>query len=65
LLPYGDLKAKLKVTRRIDADTDDAILQAIERGKTDIVVMGVSRRPGDAAKSTPKGGERAPAEGVS
>jgi nucleotide-binding universal stress UspA family protein len=86
------LKAKLKFTRRTDADTDAAILQTIERDQHDIVVMGVSRRPGDtlsfgdvadtllkqakcsllfiapqargAMKSTPKGGERAPAEGV-
>jgi Kef-type K+ transport system membrane component KefB/nucleotide-binding universal stress UspA family protein len=87
------LKAKLKFVRRREASTDDAILQTIERDKHDLVVMGVSRRPGDAlsfgdvadvllkeadcsllfiapqargaVKSTPKGGERAAAEGVS
>ena len=41
------LKVKLKMTLRTDAAADDAILQTIERGKHDLVVMGVSRRPGD------------------
>jgi nucleotide-binding universal stress UspA family protein len=42
------LKAKVKIAVRSEAAAEDAILQTIERGKHDLVVMGVSRRPGEA-----------------
>jgi len=32
---------------RIDVSAEEAILQAVERGKHNMIVMGVSRRPGD------------------
>jgi Kef-type K+ transport system membrane component KefB/nucleotide-binding universal stress UspA family protein len=41
------LKANAKTVVRSDAAADESILKAIERGKHDLVVMGVSRRPGD------------------
>ena len=41
------LKAKVKMAVRSAVATEDAILQTIERGKHDLVVMGVSRRPGE------------------
>ena len=41
------LKAKVKTTTRTDDDAGAAILNAIERGKVDLVAIGVSRRPGD------------------
>jgi Kef-type K+ transport system membrane component KefB/nucleotide-binding universal stress UspA family protein len=39
--------AKVKTMVRIDVSAEDAILQSVERGKHDLIVMGVSRRPGD------------------
>jgi len=83
------LGAKLRTSVRTDDEAGAAILRASERDKSDLVAMGVSRRPGDrlsfgdvadtllkdakssllfiapqaraAAKSAPKGPERAAA----
>jgi Kef-type K+ transport system membrane component KefB len=41
------LEAKIKSDVRIDDDAADAILKAIKREGTDLMAMGVSRRPGD------------------
>jgi Kef-type K+ transport system membrane component KefB/nucleotide-binding universal stress UspA family protein len=41
------LKANVKTTTRTDDDAGAAILSAIERGKFDLVAIGVSRRPGE------------------
>lgn len=41
------LKARVKTITRSDADAGVAILQTIERGKFDLVAIGVSRRPGE------------------
>lgn len=41
------LKARIKTTTRSDDDAGAAILQALEREKSDLVVVGVSRRPGE------------------
>ncbi len=40
--------AKVTTAVRIDVSVEEAILQTIERGEHDLVVMGASRRPGDA-----------------
>ena len=42
------LNTKVRMIIRADRVTEDAILHTIERGKIDLVVMGASRRPGDA-----------------
>jgi Kef-type K+ transport system membrane component KefB/nucleotide-binding universal stress UspA family protein len=39
---------KVQTTVRIDVSVGDAILQSVDRGKHDLIVIGVSRRPGDA-----------------
>lgn len=39
---------KLKTTVQIDVSAEDAILQTIERDNHNLIVMGVSRRPGDS-----------------
>jgi nucleotide-binding universal stress UspA family protein len=41
------LKATARTEVRSDTDAEESILKAIARGKHDLVVMGVSRRPGD------------------
>jgi nucleotide-binding universal stress UspA family protein len=41
------LGAKIKTSVRTDDDAGGAILRASERDKSDLVAMGVSRRPGD------------------
>jgi nucleotide-binding universal stress UspA family protein len=41
------LGAKIKTSVRTDDDAGTAILRASERDKSDLVAMGVSRRPGD------------------
>jgi nucleotide-binding universal stress UspA family protein len=41
------LKAKIKTEVRTDDDAADAILKAIKREKSELVAIGVSRRPGD------------------
>jgi Kef-type K+ transport system membrane component KefB/nucleotide-binding universal stress UspA family protein len=41
------LKADIKTTTRNEDDAGAAILQAIARGKFDLVAIGVSRRPGE------------------
>jgi nucleotide-binding universal stress UspA family protein len=41
------LQTPVKTIIRFDVFADEAILQTIEKGKHDLVVMGVSRRPGD------------------
>jgi len=41
------LKVQVKTAVRSDAAAEDAILLTAERGKHDLIVMGVSRRPGD------------------
>jgi Kef-type K+ transport system membrane component KefB/nucleotide-binding universal stress UspA family protein len=42
------LQMRVATTVRFDVSAADAILQMIEKGKHDFVVMGVSRRPGDS-----------------
>jgi nucleotide-binding universal stress UspA family protein len=37
----------VKTAVRVDVSAEDAILQSVERGKHNLIVMGVSRRPGD------------------
>src|SRR5262249_19550508 len=41
------LDASVKAAVRTDVSAEDAILQAVERGRHDLIVLGVSRRPGD------------------
>ena len=41
------LGAEIKTAVRTDDDPGTAILRGIERDKSDLVAMGVSRRPGD------------------
>ena len=41
------LDSSVKVAVRTDVSAKDAILQAVERGGDDLIVLGVSRRPGD------------------
>jgi len=42
------LGTKVRMIIRAERGTEDAILHTIERGRFDLVVMGASRRPGDA-----------------
>jgi nucleotide-binding universal stress UspA family protein len=41
------LEIEVRMIKRAERDPENAILRTIERGKHDLVVMGVSRRPGD------------------
>lgn len=41
------LRTDVKTVVRSETDAEDAILRAAERGKCDLLVTGVSRRPGD------------------
>jgi nucleotide-binding universal stress UspA family protein len=43
----GHYEARVTTAVRFDVSAVDAILQMIERGKHDLVAIGVSRRPGD------------------
>ena len=40
-------RMRVETSIRVDDSTEDAIVQACEQGKHDLMVMGVSRRPGD------------------
>ena len=40
-------KTKVNSTVRTDVSAEDAILQAVERDSHELIVMGVSRRPGE------------------
>ena len=40
-------RTRVETSIRVDDSTEDAIVQACEQGKHDLMVMGVSRRPGD------------------
>jgi Kef-type K+ transport system membrane component KefB/nucleotide-binding universal stress UspA family protein len=42
------LDTKVRMITRTERAPEDAILHTVERGRHDLVVMGVSRRPGDA-----------------
>ena len=42
------LDTSVRLITRTERSAEDAILRAVERGKHDLVIMGVSRRPGEA-----------------